>query len=81
MRRETLASMSDLSQAEADSLGTPENSDPQGTPMVLISVEQRNALIEYLAKMPYQDVAAGISFLRDAPVVNVNVTTSTDNAG
>ena len=41
--------------------------------MVLISQAQRNALIEYLAKQPYQDVAAGIAFLQDAPVVNVNL--------
>jgi hypothetical protein len=45
----------------------------QSVPMVLISQVQRNALIEYLSKQPYQDVAAGIAFLRDAPVVNVNV--------
>lgn len=49
--------------------------DNQVVPMVLISLEQRNALIEFLAKLPYQDVASGINFLREAPVVNVNVTT------
>lgn len=42
-------------------------------PMVLISQEQRNALLEYLAKQPYQDVAGGIDFLRNAPMVNVNL--------
>jgi hypothetical protein len=47
----------------------------QSVPMVLISQVQRNALIDYLSKQPYQDVAAGIAFLRDAPVVNVNVVT------
>jgi len=41
--------------------------------MVLISQEQRNALLEYLAKQPYQDVAGGIDFLRNAPTVNVNL--------
>jgi hypothetical protein len=44
------------------------------TPMVLISVAQRNSLIEYMAKQPYQDVANGIDFLRNAPVVNVTLT-------
>ncbi len=43
-------------------------------PMVLLSVAQRNSLIEYMAKQPYQDVANGIDFLRNAPVVNVTVT-------
>jgi len=55
--------------------------DGQGVdsvPMVLISVAQRNALIEYMAKQPYQDVANGIDFLRNAPVINVNLTTSGD---
>lgn len=56
------------SEPAGDAAGT------QVVPMVLISQEQRNALIDYLAKMPYQDVAAGISFLREAPVVNVNIT-------
>jgi len=61
---------------------SPSNSQPaedgQGTeqtPMVLISVAQRNALIEYMAKQPYQDVANGIDFLRNAPVINVNLIT------
>ena len=51
-------------------------------PMVLISMQQRTALIEYLAKQPYEDVASGIEFLRDAPTVNVtlNVTESTDTS-
>jgi hypothetical protein len=42
--------------------------------MVLISVPQRDALLEYLAKQPYQDVANGVDFLRSAPVVNVTLT-------
>lgn len=48
--------------------------------MVLISMQQRTALIEYLAKQPYEDVASGIEFLRDAPSVNVtlNVSDNTD---
>jgi len=57
--------------------------DGQGAdsaPMVLISVAQRNALIEYMAKQPYQDVANGIDFLRNAPVINVNLTTAGDAA-
>jgi len=41
--------------------------------MVLITQVQRNALIEYLSKQPYQEVAAGINFLRDAPLVNANL--------
>jgi len=68
--------MSDLS-AAAENTSTAaadaSTGDPQEVPMVLISQEQRNALIDYLAKMPYQDVAAGISFLREAPVVNVTI--------
>ncbi len=48
------------------------------TPMVLLSVAQRNSLIEYLAKQPYQDVANGIDFLRNAPVINVNLITDGD---
>jgi hypothetical protein len=31
-----------------------------------------------MAKQPYQDVANGIDFLRNAPVINVNLTTSGD---
>ena len=51
------------------------DSEPKDTSveMVLITQVQRNALIEYLSKQPYQDVAAGINFLRDAPLVNVNL--------
>jgi len=41
--------------------------------MVLISQAQRVALIDYLSKHPYQDVAAGIAFLRDAPSVNFDL--------
>jgi len=51
------------------------DSEPKDTSveMVLITQVQRNALIEYLSKQPYQEVAAGINFLRDAPLVNVNL--------
>jgi hypothetical protein len=42
-------------------------------PMVLISLAQRNSLIEYMAKQPYQDVANGIEFLKSAPIVNLNL--------
>lgn len=54
--------------------------EPRTVPMVLISMQQRTALIEYLAKQPYEDVASGIEFLRDAPSVNVtlNVSNNTD---
>jgi len=72
----------------ADGLSQPESSnssqnaeDGQGVdsvPMVLINVAQRNALIEYMAKQPYKDVANGIDFLRNAPVINVNLTTAGD---
>jgi len=48
--------------------------DTSKVPMVLISLAQRNSLIEYLAQQPYQDVANGIEFLKNAPVVNVNLT-------
>ena len=43
--------------------------------MVLISLEQRTDLQEYLAKQPYQDVAGGVEFLRNALPINVNFTT------
>lgn len=54
--------------------------EPRTVQMVLISMQQRTALIEYLAKQPYEDVASGIEFLRDAPSVNVtlNVSDNTD---
>ena len=54
--------------------------EPRTVPMVLISMQQRTALIEYLAKQPYEDVASGLEFLRDAPSVNVtlNVSDNTD---
>lgn len=44
----------------------------QTIPMVLITLPQRAALIEFMAKQPYTDVANGIEFLRNAPQVNVN---------
>jgi hypothetical protein len=73
--------MSDSTASEHESLQVVESdNDTQVVPMVLISQEQRNALIEYLAKMPYQDVAAGINFLQEAPVVNVNINVPKDNA-
>lgn len=58
------------------------SNEPRTVPMVLISMQQRTALIEYLAKQPYEDVASGIEFLRDAPSVNVtlNVSDSADIA-
>ena len=58
------------------------SNEPRIVPMVLISMQQRTALIEYLAKQPYEDVASGIEFLRDAPSVNVtlNVSDSVDIA-
>lgn len=43
-------------------------------PMALISIAQRNSLIEYMAKQPYEEVANGIEFLRNAPIVEVNLT-------
>jgi hypothetical protein len=42
--------------------------------MVLITLPQRAALIEYLAKQPYADVANGIEFLKTAPQINVTIT-------
>ncbi|MCP9787948.1 hypothetical protein KBY99_03005 [Cyanobium sp. Maggiore-St4-Cus] len=73
--------MSDSTAFEDESLQIVESDkDTQVVPMVLISQEQRNALIEYLAKMPYQDVAAGINFLQEAPMVNVNINVRKDNA-
>jgi hypothetical protein len=46
----------------------------QTVPMVLITLPQRAALIEFMAKQPYADVANGIEFLRTAPQVNVSIT-------
>ena len=63
------------SMTQLDSEVSLPNSEPKDTSveMVLITQVQRNALIEYLSKQPYQEVAAGINFLRDAPLVNVNL--------
>ena len=65
--------MESMSQLESE-VSLPD-SEPKDTSveMVLITQVQRNALIEYLSKQPYQEVAAGINFLRDAPLVNVNL--------
>jgi hypothetical protein len=46
----------------------------QVVPMVLITLPQRAALIDYLAKQPYADVANGIEFLKGAPQINVTIT-------
>ncbi len=54
---------------------TPATADnSQVVPMVLITMPQRAALIDYLAKQPYADVANGIEFLKDAPQINVTIT-------
>ena len=45
--------------------------DLQTTALLVVDTD---VLIEYLAKQPYQDVANGIEFLRNAPVVDVNLT-------
>jgi|LauGreDrversion4_2_1035121.scaffolds.fasta_scaffold41543_1 hypothetical protein len=63
------------SQSSSNSQPAEDGQGTEQTPMVLISVAQRNALIEYMAKQPYQDVANGIDFLRNAPVINVNLIT------
>jgi hypothetical protein len=55
------------------------SNEPLTVPKILISMQQCTALIEYLAKQPYEDVASGIEFLRDAPSVNVTLNVS-DNA-
>ena len=47
------------------------NADATSRVMVLLTLEQRAALLEYLAKQPYQDVANGIDFLRNALTINV----------
>ena len=54
--------------------------DAEKVPMALISIAQRNSLIEYMAKQPYQDVANGIEFLRNAPIVEVNLTINNPEA-
>jgi len=50
----------------------------QTVPMALITLPQRAALIEYMAKQPYTDVANGIEFLRSAPVIDVTISTPDD---
>lgn len=47
--------------------------EQQTVPMVLITLPQRAALIEFMAKQPYSDVANGIEFLRNAPQVDVKI--------
>ena len=42
-------------------------------PMLLITLQQRAALVEYLSKQPYADVANGIEFLAKAPQIDVNI--------
>lgn len=58
------------------------SNEPLTVPKILISMQQCTALIEYLAKQPYEDVVSGIEFLRDAPSVNftLNVSDSADIA-
>lgn len=58
-----------------------DNDTSNSRTMVLISLEQRGALLEYLAKQPYQDVAGGIEFLRNAIPINVNFTNDGDPEG
>ena len=50
----------------------------QTVPMALITLPQRAALIEYMAKQPYTDVANGIEFLRSAPVIDVTISAPDD---
>ena len=61
---------------DTTTVDTNEQAEDQATSrqMVLISLEQRGALLEYLGKQPYQDVAGGIEFLRNAIPINVNFT-------
>ena len=66
---------SEADQAKAESAQAAANADQASSrPMALITLEQRSALIEYLAKQPYQEVANGIKFLTNAPIVTVNFT-------
>lgn len=46
---------------------------PTSRTMFLITLEQRAALLEFLARQPYVDVAGGVDFLRQAPLVNVRI--------
>ena len=45
---------------------------PNKRAMVLITLEQRAALLDYLSQQPYKDVAGGIDFLRQALTINVS---------
>jgi len=62
-----------LSTGEQDTSQAPEANPeaPQSRTMFLITLEQRAALLEFLAKQPYADVAGGVTFLSQAPTVNV----------
>lgn len=75
----------DQQAANATTMSTEEASPNPGVntekvPMALISIAQRNSLIEYMAKQPYEEVANGIEFLRNAPIVEVNLTINNPEA-
>jgi len=56
---------------ESASRDSGSSQQPDGRVMVLITLEQRAALLDYLAQQPYKDVAGGIDFLRQALTINV----------
>ncbi len=53
-----------------------QESQTRTVPMLLITLQQRAALVEYLSKQPYADVANGIEFLAKAPQIDVNISTA-----
>ena len=65
-------------QEQTTSTEVNQDTDKQTVPMALITLPQRAALIEFMAKQPYTDVANGIEFLRSAPVIDVTITTPDD---
>ena len=65
-------------QEQSTSTEVNQDEGKQTVPMALITLPQRAALIEYMAKQPYTDVANGIEFLRSAPVIDVTISAPDD---
>ena len=61
-------------QVQAPESESQEGARIEHVPMALITLAQRNALLDYLGKRPYCDVANGIEFLRNAAVIDVELT-------
>jgi len=55
----------------SDSRDAGASQQPNERVMVLITLEQRAALLDFLSQQPYKEVAGGIDFLRQALTINV----------